>query len=91
MPRSYLRSHLREMEEVPWESPLTEEQYMSTGLRIFAQFAGAVVSGDTVECEADLPGLNRGIAAAIAHGALVSSVSPAESSLEEAFRTAVAR
>ena len=56
-----------------------------------AQFAGAVVSGDAVECEADLPGLNRGIAAAIAHGALVSSVSPAESSLEEAFRTAVAR
>ncbi len=44
MRRSYLRSHLREMDEVPWESPLTEEQYMSTGLRIFAQFAGAVAA-----------------------------------------------
>ena len=55
-----------------------------------AQFGGATVSGDTVECEADLAGLNRGIALAIAQGALVSSIAPAESSLEEAFRKAVA-
>ena len=55
------------------------------------QFTDATVNGVTVECEADLAGLNRGIAMAIAQGALVSSVTPAESSLEEAFRTAVAR
>ena len=56
-----------------------------------AQFADATVHGDLVECDADLASLNRGIAMAIAQGALISSVTPAESSLEEAFRTAVAR
>ncbi len=56
-----------------------------------AQFAGATRNGDTVECEADVAGLNRGVAAAIAQGALLSSIAPAESSLEEAFRTAVTR
>ncbi len=56
-----------------------------------AQFADATINGDIVECAADLAGLNRGIALAIAQGALLSSVAPAESSLEEAFRTAVVR
>ena len=51
----------------------------------------AVVRGDRVECTADLPALNRALAQAIAQGALVSAVVPAESSLEEAFRTAVTR
>lgn len=52
-------------------------------------FAGATVRGDSVELTADLPALNRGLAAAIAGGALVSGVTPAESSLEQAFRSAV--
>jgi ABC-type multidrug transport system ATPase subunit len=56
-----------------------------------AQFPDATVSGDTVECSADLAGLNRGLASAIAQGALLSSVAPAESSLEEAFRSAVSQ
>lgn len=56
-----------------------------------AQFPDATVSGDTVECSVDLAGLNRGLASAIAQGALLSSVAPAESSLEEAFRSAVSQ
>lgn len=51
----------------------------------------AVQRGDGVECTADLPALNRAMAQAIAQGALISAVVPAESSLEEAFRTAVTR
>ena len=56
-----------------------------------AQFPDATIDGGTVECEADIAGLNRGIAMAIAQGALLASVAPAESSLEEAFRAAVDR
>ena len=56
-----------------------------------AQFPGAMVSGRILECTADVAALNHGLAAAIAHGALVTAVAPAESSLEEAFRSAVAR
>lgn len=58
---------------------------------LVAQFPGASVSGEVVECTADLAALNRGLAAAIAQGALVSAVAAAESSLEEAFRAAVTR
>jgi len=54
-----------------------------------AEFAGAVTQGMSVEFGADLAALNRGLAAAIAAGAMISAVIPAESSLEEAFRTAV--
>lgn len=54
-----------------------------------SQLPGATLSGDAVECRADVPALNRALAAAIAQGALVVSVAPAESSLEEAFRSAV--
>jgi ABC-type multidrug transport system ATPase subunit len=53
------------------------------------QFPGATVRGADVELLADVAGLNRGLAAAIAAGALVIAVAPAESSLEEAFRSAV--
>jgi ABC-2 type transport system ATP-binding protein len=56
-----------------------------------AQLEAPVVTGDSLECLADVAGLNRALAAAIAQGALVTAVAPAESSLEEAFRTAVAR
>jgi ABC-type multidrug transport system ATPase subunit len=56
-----------------------------------AAFADAVVQGTTVACTADLAALNRGLAAAIAQGAMVSAVFPAESSLEEAFRAAVSQ
>jgi len=56
-----------------------------------AQFPGATLTGDAVECLADVPALNRALAAAIAQGTLVTMVAPAESSLEEAFRSAVAR
>lgn len=56
-----------------------------------AMLPDAVVRGESVECTADLPALNRALAQAIAQGALVSAVAPAESSLEEAFRTAVTR
>lgn len=56
-----------------------------------AQLPGAVVSGQSLECTLDLAALNAGLAAAIAQGALVTAVVPSESSLEEAFRTAVAR
>lgn len=54
-----------------------------------ARFHGAVVNGPDVECTADVAALNRGIAEAIAEGALIIAVAPAESSLEEAFRSAV--
>ena len=56
-----------------------------------AQFAGSVVNGESLDFSADVVALNRGLAAAIAQGALVTAVAPSESSLEEAFRTAVAR
>ncbi len=56
-----------------------------------AQLELPVVNGDAVECTADVAGLNRALAAAITQGALITAVAPAESSLEEAFRTAVAR
>lgn len=56
-----------------------------------AQLAGAEVRGEMVECTADVAELNRALAAAIAQGALVTAVAPAESSLEEAFRSAVTR
>lgn len=58
---------------------------------LLAQLPGAERVGDAVECRADLPALNRALAAAIAQGTLVSAVTPAESSLEEAFRSAVTR
>lgn len=57
---------------------------------LLAQFPEAERVGDAVECRADLPALNRALAAAIAQGTIVSAVAPAESSLEEAFRSAVA-
>jgi 3-dehydroquinate dehydratase len=56
---------------------------------VAARFHGAIVSGHDIECTADVAALNRGLAAAIAEGALVVAVAPAESSLEEAFRTSV--
>ncbi len=55
-----------------------------------AQLPGSTVSGQVVDCTLDLAALNHGVAAAIAQGALVSAITPAESALEEAFRTAVA-
>jgi ABC-type multidrug transport system ATPase subunit len=58
---------------------------------LVAQLADAVVTGDSVDCTVDVAGLNRALGAAIAQGALVSAVAPAESSLEEAFRSAVSR
>jgi len=51
----------------------------------------ARVDGEHVECEIDLPGLNRALAEAITGGAMVAAVAPVESSLEEAFRTSVNR
>lgn len=56
---------------------------------VAARFHGAVVTGNEIECTADVAALNRGLAAAIAEGALVVAVTPAESSLEEAFRSSV--
>ena len=56
-----------------------------------AQFPGGTRDGERVECDADVPELNRALAVAISQGALVSAVAPIESALEEAFRTAVAR
>lgn len=47
------------------------------------------VIGSDIEFTADVAGLNAGLAAAITAGALITSVGPAESSLEEAFRSAV--
>lgn len=58
---------------------------------LVAQFPGATQEGERVECDADVPALNRALAVAISQGALVSAVAPIESTLEEAFRTAVAR
>lgn len=52
---------------------------------------GAKIDGEIVECECDLPAMNRALAAAIAGGALVGAVAPVESSLEEAFRVSVTR
>ena len=54
-----------------------------------AQFPGATVGVATLDCLADVAELNRGLAAAITQGALILAVAPAESSLEEAFRSAV--
>lgn len=56
---------------------------------LVAQLDGATIQGADIECTADVAGLNRALAAAIAAGALVVAVAPAESSLEEAFRSAV--
>ena len=56
---------------------------------VAAAFPGAVVNGPDIECTADVAGLNAGLAAAITAGALVTAVGPSESSLEEAFRSAV--
>jgi ABC-type multidrug transport system ATPase subunit len=52
---------------------------------------GAKLDGEFVECECDLPAMNRALASAIAGGALVGAVAPVESSLEEAFRVSVTR
>ncbi|WKW13101.1 ABC transporter ATP-binding protein [Pseudogemmatithrix spongiicola] len=56
---------------------------------VAAAFPGAVINGPDIECTADVAGLNAGLAAAITAGALVTAVGPSESSLEEAFRSAV--
>jgi ABC-type multidrug transport system ATPase subunit len=56
---------------------------------VAAAFPGAAVNGADIEVIADVAGLNTGLATAIAAGALVTAVSAAESSLEEAFRSAV--
>ena len=58
---------------------------------VVAAFPGAAVgnSGDVDISAVDLPTLNAGLAQAIAGGALISSVSPRESALETAFRSAV--
>lgn len=56
---------------------------------VMAAFAGATANGADIEFTADVAGLNAGLAAAITAGALITSVGPAESSLEEAFRSAV--
>lgn len=56
---------------------------------VAAAFDGATLVGMDVECTADVAGLNAGLATAINAGALVIAVAPAESSLEEAFRSAV--
>lgn len=54
-----------------------------------ALLEGATRVGDVIEATADVPALNRALADAIAQGALLVAVAPAESSLEEAFRSAV--
>lgn len=56
---------------------------------LLARLPEAVRAGDAIECRADLAALNHALAAAIAQGALVTAVTPAESSLEQAFRAAV--
>lgn len=56
---------------------------------VMAAFPGASAMGQDIEFTADVAGLNAGLAAAITGGALLTSVSQAESSLEEAFRSAV--
>jgi len=55
------------------------------------EFPGSKSVSGVLECTVDVAELNRGLGAAIAQGALITSVTPAESSLEQAFRTAVAR
>ncbi len=62
---------------------------MAAADAVAARFPGATVTGNDIECLADVPSLNRGLAEAIATGALVVSVGAIESSLEEAFRSAV--
>lgn len=56
---------------------------------LMAHLPGAELNGVDVECTADVAALNAGLAAAIAQGTLIVAVAPAESSLEEAFRSAV--
>jgi ABC-2 type transport system ATP-binding protein len=58
---------------------------------VVAAFPGATASGtgEVDVAPVDLPTLNAGLAAAIAGGALISSVAPRESALETAFRSAV--
>jgi ABC-2 type transport system ATP-binding protein len=56
---------------------------------VVAQFEGAVLTGSEIECTTDVAGLNKGLAAAMAQGAMIIGVAPAESSLEEAFRSSV--
>jgi ABC-type multidrug transport system ATPase subunit len=58
---------------------------------LVAQFAGATAgaNGDVDVPPVDIPTLNAGLAAAIGAGALVSSVVPRESALEQAFHSAV--
>jgi len=58
---------------------------------VLASLPGAVLTASSadVECTADVAALNAGLAAAIMQGALIIAVAPAESSLEEAFRSAV--
>lgn len=58
---------------------------------LLAAFPGSVAVGGALECTMDVAELNRGIAAAIAQGARLTAITPAESSLEEAFRSAVGR
>ncbi len=58
---------------------------------LLAAVPSAVRDGEAIECDLDLPALNRALAAAIAQGALITGVTAAESSLEQAFRSAVAR
>ena len=57
---------------------------------LLALLPEAARAGDAIECRADVAALNHALAAAIAQGALVTGVAPAESSLEQAFRAAVA-
>ena len=56
-----------------------------------AQFHGATVlpSGEVEIPPVDLPALNAGMAAAIAGGALIATLTPRESALEQAFHSAV--
>ncbi len=56
---------------------------------LFARLPGAVCTGDTIECSADLATLNRALSVSISEGTLVAAVQPAESSLEQAFHSAV--
>lgn len=56
---------------------------------LLARLPDAVRTGDTIECSADLATLNQALAAAITEGALIGAVIPAESSLEQAFHSAV--
>lgn len=58
---------------------------------VVAQFPGAAIlpSGEVEIPAVDLPTLNAGIAAAIAGGALIASLVPRESALEQAFHSAV--